>query len=140
MGQPSCGGFTMVWRRKNSNMKTTVRLLILLPLLCQGLENVNGEVVETPICDPKLQQKYCQAQYGGDVHTGCKYCGIGKCLVWKKNVKRGCWRHYNGNNLLLTQFLYLDIIIATETIFWKQKKQLEEYCQITKFCRLLLMR
>ena len=59
-------------------MKTTVRLLILLPLLCQGLENVNGEVVETPICDPKLQQKYCQAQYGGDVHTGCKYCGIGK--------------------------------------------------------------
>ena len=69
-------------------MKTTVRLLILLPLLCQGLENVNGEVVETPICDPKLQQKYCQAQYGGDVHTGCKYCGIGKCLVWKKNVKR----------------------------------------------------
>ena len=69
-------------------MKTTVRLLILLPLLCQGLENVNGEVVETPICDPKLQQKYCQAQYGGDVHTGCKYCGIGKSGL-KKIVKEG---------------------------------------------------
>ena len=64
-------------------------LLLLLPLLCQGLENVeketrsrrqNTENVETPICDQNLQQNYCEAWYGGDVHTGCKYCGIGKKL------------------------------------------------------------
>ena len=27
-------------------------------------------VIERPICDQELQTKYCNAWYGGDVHTG----------------------------------------------------------------------
>ena len=49
-------------------MKTKL-LLVLLPLLCQGLTE--------RICDRQLQDKYCNAPYGGDMHTACRYCGIG---------------------------------------------------------------
>ena len=57
-------------------MKGTQILLILLPLLCQGLL-ADEEIIQRPICDPELEQKYCNARYGGDLHTACKYCGIG---------------------------------------------------------------
>ena len=50
-------------------------LILLLPLLSQGL--LAAEVVEKPICNREIQLKYCQAWFGGDLHTGCKYCGIG---------------------------------------------------------------
>ena len=49
-----------------------IALLLLLPLLSHGLETI-----ERPICDLKIRQKYCAAWYGGDLHTACKYCGIG---------------------------------------------------------------
>lgn len=31
-------------------------------------------VIERPICDQELQTKYCNAWYGGDVHTGIFTC------------------------------------------------------------------
>ena len=51
-------------------------LFILLPLLCQGLTS-RGDVVQEPVCDQGIRRKYCDASYGGDLHTGCKYCGLG---------------------------------------------------------------
>jgi hypothetical protein len=60
--------------------RITHLLLVLLPLLSQGLVEAAVEAVEDverPICDVSLRNKYCDAWYGGDLHTGCKYCGIG---------------------------------------------------------------
>ena len=56
-------------------MKGAQTLFILLPLLCQGLEA--ADIVEQPVCDLEIRRKYCDAEYGGDLHTGCKYCGLG---------------------------------------------------------------
>ena len=47
-------------------------LLLLLPLLSQGLEDG-----EENICDREFQRKYCSAPYGGDMHTACRFCGVG---------------------------------------------------------------
>ena len=93
-------------------MKTPVPLLllILLPLLCQGLENI-----ESPICDRGLQQKYCTAWYGGDVHTGCKYCGIGEFHRYLRNYKwvfTGILLHFEpfaSNHALLGIFRDVEI-------------------------------
>lgn len=56
-------------------MKVSEYLLLVLALFSEGF--TNGEEVQRPICDPELRSKYCNAWYGGDLHTGCKYCGIG---------------------------------------------------------------
>ena len=46
-------------------------ILVLLPLLSRGLAQGRGA------CDKALQAKYCEADYGGDMHTACRFCGIG---------------------------------------------------------------
>ena len=59
--------------------------LIILPLLNDGLTSLasaqststTSANVETPICDDDLRSKYCDAWYGGDLHTGCRFCGLG---------------------------------------------------------------
>ena len=48
---------------------TLLLLLALLQLLSRGLASGT--------CDHKLQRQYCTADYGGDLHTACRYCGIG---------------------------------------------------------------
>ena len=53
-------------------MKRSV-LLVILPLLCHGLAAASSD----QICDPVLQSRYCDAWYGGDYHTACRYCGLG---------------------------------------------------------------
>ena len=61
------------WRRK-------LRLLLLiLPLLADGLTSAAALAsdVDTPMCDENLKNKYCDSWYGGDLHTGCRYCGLG---------------------------------------------------------------
>ena len=56
-------------------------LLLLLPLLSSGLgvgeNSVWGDGDSGVGCDPRLQDKYCEAWYGGDYHTACNYCGLG---------------------------------------------------------------
>ncbi len=50
-------------------MRTRIDLLlVLLPLLSQGLSQ--QDLVQRPICDVRLRNKYCDAWYGGDLHTG----------------------------------------------------------------------
>jgi hypothetical protein len=70
---------------KFHNMRTRGRLnilLVILPLLCDGLSSAQQSstelsLVETPLCDDNLRTKYCDAWYGGDLHTGCRHCGVG---------------------------------------------------------------
>ena len=50
-------------------------LLLLLPLLCQGLSDEGGG--DNKICDRDFQRSYCSAPYGGDMHTACRFCGVG---------------------------------------------------------------
>ena len=61
-------------------------VLVILPLLNYGIltlqmplgevyaakneEAFQQSVIERPICDQTLQTKYCNAWYGGDLHTG----------------------------------------------------------------------
>jgi hypothetical protein len=47
-----------------------------MPLLSSSAD-ANDSLVESPICDSAMQAKYCDAWYGGDLHTGCRYCGLG---------------------------------------------------------------
>ncbi len=28
-------------------------------------------------CDVSIRDKYCAAPYGGDLHTACRFCGVG---------------------------------------------------------------
>ena len=58
-------------------MKKSV-LLVILPLLCEGL-GTSGDSDNTGdiTCDHVTQDKYCSAWYGGDYHTGCQFCGRG---------------------------------------------------------------
>ena len=53
-------------------MKATV-LVVILPLLRDGLASD-----QTEICEREIQKKYCEAWYGGDYHTACRYCGLGQ--------------------------------------------------------------
>lgn len=48
-------------------------LFLLLPLLSQGLED--DEL--SRVCNRTLQREYCEAPYGGDMHTACRFCGLG---------------------------------------------------------------
>ena len=63
--------------------KTQFLLLVLLPLLCQGLPQKRKRPIRYrdseggTVCDRDLQAKYCDAPYGGDLHTACRYCGLG---------------------------------------------------------------
>ena len=34
-----------------------------------------GELVQKPLCDRDLQNDYCR--FGGDMHTACRFCGLG---------------------------------------------------------------
>lgn len=52
-------------------MKGTV-LVVLLALPRDGLAR------EQEICEREVQEKYCEAWYGGDYHTACRYCGLGQ--------------------------------------------------------------
>ena len=51
--------------------------LVLLPLLSRGLNALPTSGIPTPICNRTLQSEYCGAAYGGDLHTACRYCGVG---------------------------------------------------------------
>ena len=54
-------------------------LLLLLPLLSEGLGDRRSAWEDKIVgCDSDLQEKYCDAWYGGDYHTACHYCGIGR--------------------------------------------------------------
>ena len=56
-----------------------LQFLVLLSQLSRGL--VGGLPTSVshsgPICNRTLQSEYCSAPFGGDLHTGCRYCGIG---------------------------------------------------------------
>ena len=70
------------WVQRSYELLMLIILLLLnfgiLPLqkpLGQVYATKNEEafrqgVIERPICDQELQTKYCNAWYGGDVHTG----------------------------------------------------------------------
>ena len=68
------------WQRHELLMLIVLLLLNygILPLqmpLGQGYATKNEEaftqgVIERPICDQEVQTKYCNAWYGGDLHTG----------------------------------------------------------------------
>ena len=68
------------WQRHELLMLIVLLLLNygILPLqmpLGQVYATKNEEaftqgVIERPICDQELQTKYCNAWYGGDLHTG----------------------------------------------------------------------
>ncbi len=62
--------------------------LLLFPLLADGLPSRarRGRLREgrqqtlrddALFCDRGFQQTYCDAPFGGDLHTACRYCGIG---------------------------------------------------------------
>ena len=45
-------------------------------------EAFQHNVIERPICDHELETKYCNAWYGGDLHTGklpCQHC----CFIFQ---------------------------------------------------------
>ena len=75
------GGILEIELMRVAIMKTRIifLLLVILPLLCHGLE----------FCDRKLQDKYCNAPYGGDMHTACRFCGIGPHCPQKRPIARG---------------------------------------------------
>lgn len=57
-------------------MKARV-LLVLLPLLRDGLAALETDGAGGDLCDGALQDRYCSAWYGGDYHTACRFCGRG---------------------------------------------------------------
>ena len=61
-------------RRRRERMRATV-LLVILPLLRDGLA---ADRAREEICDGELREKYCEAWYGGDYHTACRFCGRGR--------------------------------------------------------------
>jgi len=75
-------------------------LLVILPLLCNGLlPNETFGVVETPLCDEQLQNRYCDASYGGDFHTGCRFCGVGPQCPSNKPSARGLKNKPGDSNI-----------------------------------------
>ena len=95
------------------NAKNLLFLLVILPLLSQGLSspsdgdpspgirsndlnpeagirpNAANPKEAKPHCDRERQRHYCSADYGGDLHTGCRYCGIGLQCPAREPSDRG---------------------------------------------------
>ena len=46
-------------------------------LVWAGQLPVQGSTAPRAGCDTELQQEYCQAWWGGDLHTACRWCGRG---------------------------------------------------------------
>jgi len=69
--------------RKKMHIKFLVCYLWTLPFLSDSKSE--GE----PFCDSSLRSKYCNASFGGEFHTGCKYCGIGPHCPSSKPSARG---------------------------------------------------
>ena len=99
--------------------RKTLLLLLLLPLLAEGLpaaagreaqrlrdshpssRNLRGREArqqqgqrrrprgQSRVCDRALQRRYCDAPYGGDLHTACRYCGVGLSCPAGRPADRG---------------------------------------------------
>ena len=82
--------------------RKTLLLLLLLPLLAEGLPAASkGRPREarqqgrrrprgqSRVCDRALQRRYCDAPYGGDLHTACRYCGVGLSCPAGRPADRG---------------------------------------------------
>ena len=98
--------------------RKTLLLLLLLPLLAEGLPGAAGRETQrlrdshpssrnlrgrearqqgqrrrprgqNRVCDRALQRRYCDAPYGGDLHTACRYCGVGLSCPAGRPADRG---------------------------------------------------
>ena len=88
--------------------RKTLLLLLLLPLLAEGLPAAAGPGRsrgrearqqqqgqrrrprgQSRVCDRALQRRYCDAPYGGDLHTACRYCGVGLSCPAGRPADRG---------------------------------------------------
>ena len=86
--------------------RKTLLLLLLLPLLAEGLPASAGRPRgrearqqqqgqrrrprgQSRVCDRALQRRYCDAPYGGDLHTACRYCGVGLSCPAGRPADRG---------------------------------------------------
>ena len=88
------------WVQRSYELLMLIILLLLnygiLPLqtpLGQVYATKNEEafrqgVIERPICDQELQTKYCNAWYGGDVHTGNS--------IYDKHIFFRCDKQYSS--------------------------------------------
>ena len=91
--------------------RKTLLLLLLLPLLAEGLPAAAASAGrsrgrearqqqprqgqrrrprgQSRVCDRALQRRYCDAPYGGDLHTACRYCGVGLSCPAGRPADRG---------------------------------------------------
>ena len=88
--------------------RKTLLLLLLLPLLAEGLPAAAASASgrsrgrearqqgqrrrprgQNRVCDRALQRRYCDAPYGGDLHTACRYCGVGLSCPAGRPADRG---------------------------------------------------
>ena len=97
-------------KRRHAMRAMLLLLLMLLPLLAEGLPSRRGrrrrphsprsgrqqDLVSSSICDRDFQKRYCDAPYGGDLHTACRYCGIGLSCPSERPTGRGLDRRVDG--------------------------------------------
>ena len=94
-------------------------LLLILPLLAEGLpaaarsrgrearqqQQRRRSSRQNRVCDRAFQRRYCDAPYGGDLHTACRYCGVGlscpagrpadRCLDRRPDAMQEILRRHN---------------------------------------------
>ena len=99
-----------------AKMKTRriLLLLLILPLLAEGLpaaarsrsqqqqpQQRRRTSRQSRVCDRALQRRYCDAPYGGDLHTACRYCGVGLSCPAGRPADRGLDRRPDARQEIL---------------------------------------
>ena len=93
-------------------------LLLILPLLAEGLpaaarsrgrearqqqqqQQRRRSSRQNRVCDRAFQRRYCDAPYGGDLHTACRYCGVGLSCPADRPADRGLDRRPDARQEIL---------------------------------------
>ena len=128
------------------NTRRTLLLLLILPLLAEGLpaaarsrgrgaQQQRRRPRQNRICDRAFQRRYCDAPYGGDLHTACRYCGVGLSCPSDTPADRGLDRRPDARQEILKRHnTYRDGRTRRPKAFRNNSKTRQKYTDGQNYC------